>query len=275
MFSAIIGAPDSPEELLIALFLLKRFASFVVTLVFASLVVFAVLDLLPGNAAQVMLGESATPESVEALTKKLGLDHPAPQRYLSWLTGLATLELGNSQSYDTPIVGLIAERLAVTVPLALTSPEAITVLAGTITMTPGTVSAELSALPMWQRADVGPLRLGIVHGDATSLAGWGFAQEHLRDAKHREQVASWFDRADVDAFACTHTCLPVFQAIGGGPGGQPRWVLNNGAAGMPNLRCHIWNARSHSVCRARSTSSLVDDLSALGGSAITIVARHL
>lgn len=96
--------------------------------------------------------------------------------------------------------------------------------------------AELSALPMWQRADVGPLRLGIVHGDATSLAGWGFAQEHLRDAKHREQVASWFDRADVDAFACTHTCLPVFQAIRGGPGGQPRWVLNNGATGMPNFQ---------------------------------------
>ena len=129
MFSAIIGAPDSPEELLIALFLLKRFASFVVTLVFASLVVFAVLDLLPGNAAQVMLGESATPESVEALTKKLGLDHPAPQRYLSWLTGLATLELGNSQSYDTPIVGLIAERLAVTVPLALLAMALSTVLA--------------------------------------------------------------------------------------------------------------------------------------------------
>lgn len=96
--------------------------------------------------------------------------------------------------------------------------------------------AALSALPMWQRADVGPLRLGIVHGDATSLAGWGFAQEHLRDAGHREQVAGWFDRADVDAFACTHTCLPVFQAIRGGQAGQPRWVLNNGATGMPNFR---------------------------------------
>jgi hypothetical protein len=96
--------------------------------------------------------------------------------------------------------------------------------------------AELSALPMWQRADVGTLRLGIVHGDATSLAGWGFAQEHLRDAGHREQVASWFDRAQVDAFACTHTCLPVFHAIRGRQAGQPRWVLNNGATGMPNFR---------------------------------------
>jgi hypothetical protein len=96
--------------------------------------------------------------------------------------------------------------------------------------------AELAALPMWLRADVGPLRLGLVHGDATSLAGWGFAQEHLGDAGHRAQVAGWLDRAGVDAFASTHTCLPVFQALPGRPGAAPRWVLNNGAAGMPNFR---------------------------------------
>jgi hypothetical protein len=95
--------------------------------------------------------------------------------------------------------------------------------------------AQLAALPMWQRADVGPLRLGIVHGDATSLAGWGFAQEHLRDAAHRATVAGWFDSAGVDAFACTHTCLPVFQALSAQCGAGPRWVLNNGASGMPNF----------------------------------------
>jgi hypothetical protein len=96
--------------------------------------------------------------------------------------------------------------------------------------------AELSALPMWLRADVGALRLGLVHGDATSLAGWGFAQEHLRDAGHRAEVARWLDRAEVDAFACTHTCLPVFQAVPARSGPHARWVLNNGAAGMPNFR---------------------------------------
>jgi hypothetical protein len=95
--------------------------------------------------------------------------------------------------------------------------------------------AQLAALAMWLRADVGPLRLGLVHGDATSLAGWGFAQEHLRDAAHRETVAGWLDRAGVDAFACTHTCLPVFQALRPARGEGPRWVLNNGAAGMPNF----------------------------------------
>jgi hypothetical protein len=94
----------------------------------------------------------------------------------------------------------------------------------------------LSALPMWLRADVGPLRLGLVHGDATSLAGWGFAQEHLRAAEHRAEVARWLDRAGVQAFACSHTCLPVFQALPGAQGGPARWILNNGAAGMPNFR---------------------------------------
>ena len=96
--------------------------------------------------------------------------------------------------------------------------------------------AELSALPMWQRVDVGTSRLGLVHGDATSLAGWGFAQEHLRDAEHRAEVARWLDRAEVDAFACTHTCLPVFQAVPAPSGQHARWILNNGAAGMPNFR---------------------------------------
>ena len=92
---------------------------------------------------------------------------------------------------------------------------------------------ELAALPMWLRAEVGGLAIGIVHGDAESLAGWGFAAEHLAERVHRGRSARWFERAGVDAFACSHTCLPVFQRIGGGT--RPRWVLNNGAAGMPNF----------------------------------------
>ncbi len=110
------------------------------------------------------------------------------------------------------------------------------ILARLRTATDARQRGELSVLPMWLRADVGPRRLGIVHGDATSLAGWGFAQEHLRAADHRAEVARWLDRAGVDAFACTHTCLPVFQAVRGSDGRPARWVLNNGAAGMPNFR---------------------------------------
>jgi hypothetical protein len=98
----------------------------------------------------------------------------------------------------------------------------------------------LAALPMWLRADVGDFKLGIVHGDAQSLAGWGFAQEHLRHAAHRAQVHHWFELAEVDAFACTHTCLPVFQRLHrastlSDSESSGRWIFNNGAAGMPNF----------------------------------------
>ena len=99
----------------------------------------------------------------------------------------------------------------------------------------GTQRVELAALPMTLRADVGNFRLGIVHGDAQSLAGWGFAQEHLREAPHRDTVRGWLARAQVDAFACTHTCLPVFQRLRGACDASARWVFNNGAAGMPNF----------------------------------------
>jgi peptide/nickel transport system permease protein len=113
----------------IGLFLLRRFATFVATLVAASLVVFAVLDLLPGNAAEVMLGESATPEAVAALTRKLGLDRPAWERYGDWMAGLARLDVGDSYSYNSPVTELIAERLVVTVPLALMAMVMTTVIA--------------------------------------------------------------------------------------------------------------------------------------------------
>ena len=133
-FCAIIftGDPSVPVAFdgpAISIFLLKRFATFVATLVAASVVIFAVLDILPGNAAEVMLGDSATPESVAALSAKLGLDRPALVRYADWMKGLATGELGNSVSYDTPIAQLIGERLAVTVPLALMAMVLTTVLA--------------------------------------------------------------------------------------------------------------------------------------------------
>jgi hypothetical protein len=94
----------------------------------------------------------------------------------------------------------------------------------------------LAGLPMGLRADVGPLRLGIVHGDAQSLAGWGFAQEALRDPASRDRARRWFGAAGVEAFASSHTCLPVFQPLRVDAARTPRWILNNGAAGMPNFR---------------------------------------
>jgi peptide/nickel transport system permease protein len=119
----------SPRGLPISLFLIKRFAAFIATLVAASAVIFALLALLPGNVVEVMLGETASPEAVAALTSKLGLDQPAWQRYVHWIGGLLTGELGTSVAYDTPVRELLAERLAVTVPLALMAMLLTTVLA--------------------------------------------------------------------------------------------------------------------------------------------------
>jgi hypothetical protein len=98
------------------------------------------------------------------------------------------------------------------------------------------LTQQLAALPMNARVDVGGLRVAVVHGDAESLAGWGFAQERLRQADHQDQLRAWFAAAEVDAFACSHTCLPIFHGVTMGERALQPIILNNGAAGMPNFR---------------------------------------
>ncbi|HMM87492.1 ABC transporter permease [Azohydromonas sp.] len=111
------------------LFLLKRFVTFLATLAAASVIVFAVLELLPGNAAQVILGDTATPESLAALEKKLGLDRPPLERYLEWVGGWLRGDSATSHSYDVPVAELVVERLQVSVPLALLAMALTTVVA--------------------------------------------------------------------------------------------------------------------------------------------------
>jgi peptide/nickel transport system permease protein len=110
-------------------FLLKRFLTFLATLMVASAVVFVVLELLPGNAAEVILGDTATPESLAALQAKLGLDRPPLVRYGQWIAGLARGETADSISYGTPTIELIGERMRVTLPLALMAMSLTVVLA--------------------------------------------------------------------------------------------------------------------------------------------------
>lgn len=112
-----------------ALYLFRRFLLLLATLAFASIVVFGVLEILPGNAAQVMLGASATPDTVAALAHKLGLDQDIVTRYASWVGGALHGDLGSSYAYDSPIGALIAERLAVSAPLALLAMAITTVVA--------------------------------------------------------------------------------------------------------------------------------------------------
>jgi len=103
------------------LFLAKRALTMVLTLVAASLVVFVVLEVLPGDPALTILGVDAEPAAVEALRQRLGFDRPAALRYLSWLGGLASGEFGQSYTYSVPVSELVRQRLGVTVPLALIS----------------------------------------------------------------------------------------------------------------------------------------------------------
>ena len=111
------------------LFLLKRFSTLLLTLVGASIVVFWVLEILPGDAAQMMMGPDAAPEAVQAMAQKLGLDRPRSERYFSWIDGLLAGNLGLSFSYSSPVSELILERMAVTLPLAVIAMLLTTVMA--------------------------------------------------------------------------------------------------------------------------------------------------
>lgn len=100
-------------------YLIKRLMTLVLTLAVASALIFFLLEVLPGNAAQVQMGPDASPEAVQALKVQLGLDQPALQRYGLWLAGLLQADMGLSYAYSSPVAELVAERLAVSVPLAL------------------------------------------------------------------------------------------------------------------------------------------------------------
>jgi hypothetical protein len=89
----------------------------------------------------------------------------------------------------------------------------------------------LAALPMHLVVRVGPERVGIVHGDAESLAGWGFSQETLATWHGYFAAERAFDEARVRVFASSHSCLPVLHGFEGA-----RCIINNGASGMPNFR---------------------------------------
>jgi peptide/nickel transport system permease protein len=94
--------------------ILRRLGIFAVTLLGASILIFALTAALPGDIAQVLLGTDATPEAVAALRTRLGLDRPPLVRYLEWLGGLLTGNFGVSHLSNQPVVSLLLPRLAVT-----------------------------------------------------------------------------------------------------------------------------------------------------------------
>jgi peptide/nickel transport system permease protein len=102
-------------------YLLKRFIILLVTLLLVSMVIFAVLMVIPSDPAQIILGIHATPETLQALRHKLGLDRSVIVQYISYVKNVTMGDLGRSITYDVPISSLIFSRLRVTIPLAILS----------------------------------------------------------------------------------------------------------------------------------------------------------
>lgn len=101
-----------------SIFLAKRILTFIGTLLGASVVVFVVLEILPGDPAMTILGPDADQSAYDALRLQLGLNDPAFERYFRWMGGLLTGDLGISYAYSVPVSDLILERMALTMPLA-------------------------------------------------------------------------------------------------------------------------------------------------------------
>jgi peptide/nickel transport system permease protein len=100
-------------------YLLGRFASLVVSLLIASVIIFVALEIVPGDPAQFMLGLNAQPDTLATLHQQMGLDAPAAVRYVNWILGLLHGDMGISYAYKVPVADLVWQRVGVSVPLAL------------------------------------------------------------------------------------------------------------------------------------------------------------
>ncbi|GAA4220391.1 peptide/nickel transport system permease protein [Sagittula marina] len=100
-------------------YLARRLLSLGVSLIAASAVIFLVVEIAPGDPAAYMLGINAQPETLAALRTELSLDLPAPARYWHWITGMLGGDFGTSYTYRTPVADMVADRLTVSLPLAV------------------------------------------------------------------------------------------------------------------------------------------------------------
>ena len=98
---------------------LGRLTSLVMSLIVASVVIFAVIEVIPGDPAAFMLGVNARPDTIAALRAEMGLDQPLATRYANWVTGLLRGDFGQSWTYKTPVSDLISDRIWVSLPLAV------------------------------------------------------------------------------------------------------------------------------------------------------------
>jgi peptide/nickel transport system permease protein len=90
----------------------QRFALGLLTLFIVSLVIASIVELLPGDITQAILGQTATPETVEAFRRELGIDRPVHERYIEWLRGMVTGDMGQSLANKREISELVGTRLS-------------------------------------------------------------------------------------------------------------------------------------------------------------------
>jgi peptide/nickel transport system permease protein len=100
-------------------FFIKRVATIIPTLVFVSMLIFGLQQLLPGDPAMILAGEDQDPTVVAYLRTKLHLDEPLPMRYAYWVGGVLRGDLGESVRSQEPVLHLVMQKLPVTVELAL------------------------------------------------------------------------------------------------------------------------------------------------------------
>jgi peptide/nickel transport system permease protein len=100
-------------------FIAGRLLSLIASLAVASLVIFTLVEVIPGDPAAFLLGLNAAPEAVAALRTEMGLDQPKVIRYFAWVGGMLTGDFGTSLTYKTPVVDMVADRLWVSLPLAI------------------------------------------------------------------------------------------------------------------------------------------------------------
>lgn len=100
-------------------YVIRRLILSIPILLLVTVMVFLLIQLIPGDIATVILGQEATPESKAALRRDLGLDRPLPIQYFSWLGDVVRGDLGKSLAYQTPVLDLIWGRIGVTIELTI------------------------------------------------------------------------------------------------------------------------------------------------------------
>ena len=199
-------------------FLARRLAALIATLAVTALIVFIVLEILPGDPAAVLLGVNATPETLAALRADLGLDRPVILRFLGWIAGLLTGDLGTSYAYRVPVAQLIGERIQVTLPLTLMAMA----LASGVGIPAGLIAASRAGRPS---------DLAIMVATETGLSVPNF----------------WFGILLVLLFSITLQWLPA--------GGFPGWAAGPGSAVAALLLPAIALALPQAAILARMTRS--------------------